>query len=64
MYWRGSLTPVTAYLVRRAKSDLKITDIYKFVWCKNGMTMARKTERDKIHCISSNNDIDRLVAQH
>lgn len=61
IYLRESLTPATAYLLWKSKTELKKTNLYKFVWCKNGVILSRKHETDKIHHIRSSKDIERLV---
>lgn len=61
IFLRESLTPATAYLLWKSKTELKKTNLYKFVWCKNGVILARKHETDKIHHIRSSKDIERLV---
>ncbi|CAK1597396.1 unnamed protein product [Parnassius mnemosyne] len=61
IYFRESLTPATAYLLWKSKTELKRNNLCKFVWCKNGVILARKHETDKIHHIRSSNDVERLV---
>ncbi|KAM3957772.1 LOW QUALITY PROTEIN: uncharacterized protein ACR2FA_008207 [Aphomia sociella] len=51
IYLRECLTPATAYLLWKAKNELKNSDIVKFVWYKNGMIIVRKNENDKKHSL-------------
>ncbi|CAH0723617.1 unnamed protein product, partial [Brenthis ino] len=48
LYLRESLTPATAYLLWKTKSELKVRHGFKYVWCKNGTVLARKSENEKI----------------
>ncbi|CAK1579248.1 unnamed protein product [Parnassius mnemosyne] len=43
------------------KCQLKRNNLCKFVWCNNGVILARKHETNKIHHIRSSNDEERLV---
>lgn len=61
VYLRESLTPSTAYLRWKAKTTLKDTGLYKYVWCKNGAIFARKEDKGKSLIIRSTNDISRLA---
>lgn len=60
IYIRESLTPSTAFLLWKTKKDLKETGLCKFVWLKNGVVLAKKSETDKAHVIRSENDMGRL----
>lgn len=57
IYLRESLTPATAYLLWRTKTDLKTSNLVKYVWCKRGCILIRKSDEDKIHTIRSEEDI-------
>lgn len=64
IYLRESLAPATAFLLWKAKSELKETDICKYVWCKNGLVLVRKHENDKkTYIVRSEKDIERLVSE-
>lgn len=61
---REALSPTTAYLLWKAKNDLKKTDLCKFVWCKNGLILVRIAAEDKrVHLVRSPDDIDRIAKQ-
>ncbi|KAG7295247.1 hypothetical protein JYU34_022238 [Plutella xylostella] len=60
IYIRESLTPTTAFLLWKSKKDLKETGLCKFVWLKNGVVLAKKTENDKAHVIRSESDMERM----
>ena len=45
VYIREALTPYNKKLLWTAKQELK--NIYRYVWCKRGLVMARKHENDK-----------------
>ncbi|KAJ2937729.1 hypothetical protein O0L34_g19122 [Tuta absoluta] len=62
IYFRESLSPHTAFLLWKAKSDLKLPGLFKFIWCKSGQVLARKNENDKIYQIRSEHDINTLKA--
>lgn len=57
---REALTGRTKYLLSKAKTDLKETQKFKFVWCKFGKVMARKDEKSKVYWIRSDDDIASL----
>lgn len=57
---REALTGRTKYLLSKAKTDLKETQKFKFVWCKFGKVLARKDEKSKIYWIRSDDDIASL----
>lgn len=59
---RESLTPNTAFLLWKAKTLLKDPDLCKYVWCKNGAVLVRKTDKEKARIIRSVLDIERAVA--
>lgn len=61
IYLREALTPATAYLLWKTKSELKDTNIVQFVWCKRGNILIRKSEKDKIHIVRSENDVEKWV---
>ncbi|KAI5639745.1 PHD-finger domain-containing protein [Phthorimaea operculella] len=64
VYVRATLSPTTAYLLWKAKSDLKEKSLCKFVWCKNGIVMVRKNEGDKkIYYVRATGDIDIIKKQ-
>lgn len=63
IYIRESLTPATAFLLWKAKTELKEKNIVKFVWCKRGNILVRQGEKDKIHVIRSTKDIEKWVAE-
>lgn len=61
VYIRASLSPSTAYLLWKAKSELKAKSLCKFVWCRDGIIMVRKAEGDKkIYYVRSIGDIDTI----
>ncbi|CAB3232910.1 unnamed protein product [Arctia plantaginis] len=63
IYIRECLSPNTAYLLWVAKTELKQTDLCKFVWCKNGQILVRRCEKGKTHNVRSVKDIQRYVAE-
>lgn len=60
IYLRESLSPYTAHLLWRAKTTLQATELFKYVWCKNGHVLVRKAEKEKIHYIHTEGDIKKL----
>ncbi|KAJ0171793.1 hypothetical protein K1T71_012556 [Dendrolimus kikuchii] len=46
IYLRESLTPATAFLLWKTKEELKGT--FKFIWCKHGSVLVRKSENKKL----------------
>lgn len=60
VYIRESLTPNNAFLLWKAKLALKQTEICQFVWCKNGIVMARRIEKEKPYTIRSTKDIEKI----
>ncbi|XP_063383109.1 uncharacterized protein LOC134669460 [Cydia fagiglandana] len=58
IFMREALSPTTAYLLWKAKSELKETNMYKFVWCKKGCILIKKDEQGKTHPIRSVSDIE------
>lgn len=61
IYLRASLSPTTAFLLWKAKSDLKDKSLCKFIWCKDGVIMVRKNEGDKkIYYVRSAGDIETI----
>ncbi|KAJ0169477.1 hypothetical protein K1T71_015064 [Dendrolimus kikuchii] len=55
IYLRESLTPATAFLLWKTKEELKGT--FKFIWCKRGSVLVRKSEKEKIIIIRTVHDI-------
>lgn len=62
IYLRERLSPSTSFLLWKSKKELKDSELYKFVWCKNGTILARKTETDKTQTIRSIKDLEKLTA--
>lgn len=61
IYVRASLSPSTAFLLWKAKTELKDKSLCKYVWCKDGMIMVRKTDGDKkIYYVRSAADIQTI----
>lgn len=61
IYVRAALTPVTAYLLWKAKTELRDKSFAKYVWSKDGVVMARKDEESKrIYYVRSESDIESL----
>lgn len=63
IYMREALTPATAFLLWKTKTELKGEDRFKFVWCKRGTVLIRKSENEKTYVIRSVNDIEKWLAQ-
>lgn len=61
VYVRDALTPFNKQLLRHAKEQLKNTNLFKFVWFKDGHVLARKAEKEKVHIIRSEKDIQDLT---
>ncbi|XP_047997983.1 uncharacterized protein LOC125235453 [Leguminivora glycinivorella] len=61
IFLREALTPATAFLLWKAKSELKKDELFKFVWCKGGNVLVRKNEQAKIQTIKSEQDIEKLL---
>lgn len=61
IYLRESLAPATAFLLWKAKQELKETGLCKFVWCKTGRVLARKCENEKPLFIKSLRDVERIA---
>lgn len=61
LYLRESLTPATAYLLWKTKSELKVRHSFKYVWCKNGTVLARKSENEKIISLHSLQQLEVLT---
>ncbi|KAG7299373.1 hypothetical protein JYU34_016313 [Plutella xylostella] len=57
---REALTPSSAFMLWKAKKELKETGICKFIWFKNGQILSRKEEKEKIFTVRSISDIERL----
>lgn len=60
IYFRESLSPHTAYLLWKAKSILQDSELFRYVWCKNGHVLARRADKEKVTAIHSERDIERL----
>ncbi|KAG7298253.1 hypothetical protein JYU34_019074 [Plutella xylostella] len=60
IYIREALTPSSAFLLWKAKKELKETSLCKFIWFKNGQILAKKEEKEKTNIIRSISDIERL----
>lgn len=60
-YLREYLSPTTAFLLYKAKTDLKNTGLCEYVWCQNGLVLARKTDKEKIYSIRIESDIKKLA---
>lgn len=62
IYMREALTPFTSHLLWKAKTDLKTSGLFKYVWCKNGTVLAKKGEHanDKVYPIRTTTDVDKL----
>lgn len=63
IYLRESLSPATAFLLWKTKTELKGSELCKYVWCKNGVVLVRKNDKDKPYIVRSTKDIERLVAE-
>lgn len=59
IYLREELTYYNKNLLWKTKQACK--DKYKFVWCKEGKIMVRKTENSKVLIIRSDEDINKLT---
>lgn len=59
VFMREALTPATAFLLWKAKSELKEKNIFKYVWCKRGTILIRRADEEKIHVIRSVSDIEK-----
>jgi hypothetical protein len=60
IYLREALSPATAFLLWKSKTELRNTGLCKYVWCKNGTILARKEEKDRPSYIRSESDIGRI----
>jgi hypothetical protein len=61
IYVREALTPATAYLLWKAKCELRDKAICKYVWSRDGTIMARVREGSKkVHYIRAESDIEAL----
>lgn len=60
-YLRESLSPNTAFLLYKAKTDLKNIGLCEYIWCQNGLVLARKSQNQKIYSIRIESDIKRLA---
>lgn len=63
VFVRESLTPTNAFLLWKAKTTLTLDNLCKYVWCKNGTILARKSEKEKAHIIRTEDDINRLASE-
>lgn len=61
IYIRESLTPNNSFLLWKAKQELKTTNLFKYVWYKNGSVLARKRDNEKAYPIRCITDIEKLV---
>ncbi|XP_061718044.1 uncharacterized protein LOC133525703 [Cydia pomonella] len=61
IFLREALTPATAFLLWKAKSELKKDDKYKYVWCKGGNVLVRKHDQARIQTIRSEHDVEKLL---
>ena len=55
-----SLTATNRYILKYAHYKLKKNSNFKFIWSKNGRTMARKDEDVKVVTLKSKEDVDKL----
>ncbi|KAI5637842.1 hypothetical protein NE865_09497 [Phthorimaea operculella] len=62
IYVREALTGHLKYLLGKAKTDLKATNKFKFVWSRYGKIFVRKSENSKIYWIKCVDDITKLAA--
>lgn len=61
VYLRAALSPITSYLLWKAKTDLRDKALCKYVWCREGTVMVRRTDGDhKIYYVRSGNDIETI----
>ncbi|XP_061716640.1 uncharacterized protein LOC133524573 [Cydia pomonella] len=61
IFLREALTPATAFLLWKAKSELKKDELFKYVWCKGGNVLVRKNDQARIQTIKSEQDIEKLL---
>ncbi|CAG4970933.1 unnamed protein product [Colias eurytheme] len=59
IYFREALTSQTKTLLYNAKQRLR--ESYKYIWCKEGRILARKSDNCKVSVIRCVNDIDSLL---
>lgn len=61
VYLREALAPATAFLLWKTKTELRNTNLFKFVWCKRGSVLIRKSDKkeDKVHVIKCTKDIEK-----
>ncbi|XP_046972452.1 uncharacterized protein LOC124539198 [Vanessa cardui] len=52
---REALTPYYKFLLGKTKHELK--DTYKYIWCKDGRILIRKTDKSKVNTVRSESDI-------
>lgn len=64
IYTREQLTPFNSYLLWKAKSELKSTNLCKFVWPKNGLILVRRADKEKYTIVRSIQDIEDLSSRY
>ncbi|KAI5646009.1 hypothetical protein NE865_01902 [Phthorimaea operculella] len=60
VYIREVLSTHHKQLLWKCKQELKSTNIYKYVWFKEGRIMARQEDNSKVYIIRSESDIPKL----
>lgn len=63
IYLREPLTPYNSYLLWRSKTELKNTNLCKYVWPKDGQILAKKMEKGKTFNIRTVADLEKLKNQ-
>lgn len=58
IYLREALSPATAFLLWKTKSEL--TGLFNYIWCKRGSILIRKTEKEKVIAIRSLQDLEKI----
>ncbi|CAG4978890.1 unnamed protein product [Parnassius apollo] len=61
IYISEALTIYNKTLLGNARRELKNSGVYKYVWCKNGVIRARKSEKDQSFIIRTDDDIKALL---
>lgn len=61
IFLREALTGRNKHLLFLAKSNLKDTKKFKYVWCKYGKVFARKSDKGKIYLIRREKDVEDLA---
>lgn len=59
VYLREALTPATAHLLWKAKTDLKMTNKFKYVWCKRGVVLIKKDDSEKAIVLKCLQDVEK-----